>query len=110
MQVVDGDLIGALAGAAGPLLAARPNGGAWLETAQLVLDAFVRVHMLLDAVSSLPEADAAIVDAGWKRCGELGVHADVMIMRALVPLFCSAKNSATSLPSSCASGRAISIS
>lgn len=96
-QVVDSDLIGALAGAVRLLLAARPNGGAWLELAQLVLDPFVRVHALLHAASVRGDVDASVVDAGWKRCAELGIHDDVIKVRALMPVSCSAMRVSYSL-------------
>ena len=80
---MDSDLIGGCEDAVAPLLRATADGDAWLRTTLLVLDAFVNAHALLDAASALPHIDAAVVDAGWKRCLETRVHEQMTRVCAL---------------------------
>ena len=85
-----GDLIGASAGAVAALLDPPARKACtWLRIAYVVLDVFTRVLMLLDAASSLPDLDATIVDAGWKRCREVALPQSITKVRPLPSLAAS---------------------
>jgi len=71
VQIVEGDLIGASAGAMAALLHARPNGAAWMLIAMNTLDLFASVLILLEAAADMSGLDAPVADDGWKRCGEV---------------------------------------
>ena len=72
-QIVDSELIGASVGA----LAAYRRAGKdvhrnpWLGPLLMTLDVFLRIGTLLDVARSLSDMDASVIDAGWKRCGEV---------------------------------------
>ena len=81
-QIADSDLIGASAGAMAALLRARPNGATWKDIAELILNLFSTVIILLEAAPSLPGFDAAVVDAGWERCGKVRLPQNIAKVRA----------------------------
>jgi len=64
LQVVSSDLISASVG---------------------IVAALLRVLLLLDAASALPELDAAVVNAGWKRCREVRLPQNLAKVRAPNP-------------------------
>ncbi len=68
MQVVEGDVIGAAAGAAGALAHSPAEADSWLQPATTGL--CVRIYWLLQYAAALTDAATAVVDAGWKRCRE----------------------------------------
>jgi len=68
LQVVEGDLIVALADAMAALLSGPADGAAWLDTALPTLDVVVHVHVLLHGPSPLPQLYGTIAEAGWERC------------------------------------------
>ena len=82
LQINDGDLIGASAGAFAALLDARMN-CACLETAMFTLNVFMRVYHVLDAATSQPGINAAITAAGWKRCREVRFLQKLAMVRLL---------------------------
>ncbi len=47
----------------------------------LVLDVYMRIHLLLDASRRLPDSDATIVDACWRRCGEVRLFQNLVAVR-----------------------------
>ncbi len=85
LQVVSSDLISASVGIVAALLRAPADGVMWLKAAMLTVDVFARVLLLLDAASALPELDAAVVNAGWKRCREVRLPQNLAKVRAPNP-------------------------
>ena len=82
LQCLDGDLIGATAGAMAALRRAPAVVDApWLQYALLTLDTFTFVPMLLDAARSLPGIDASVADAVWKRCREVQLPQNLIKVR-----------------------------
>ena len=84
MQIVEGDLIGALAGAMAALLRARPNGAAWMMIAVNTLDLFNNVLILLEAAAELSGLNAPVAEAGWKRCGEVRLPQNMAKVRPIL--------------------------
>ena len=56
-------------------------GATCVKVIKLVIDLFVHVHMLLDVARGVPDVDATIADAGWKRCGEVRLHQSLALVR-----------------------------
>ena len=83
MQIVDSDLIGVSAGALAALLRGQCDRDPWKDIAMLALDVSTSVLVLLEAAPSLQSFDAAVVDAGWKGCGEVRLPENVARVRPL---------------------------
>jgi len=79
-------VIGASKDAAATILRPPGPGFTCLGAALLALNVFSRVPMLLDAARQLPDFDMSIVDAAWKRCGE--VRLPQRMIQARVVLYC----------------------
>ena len=81
---MDSDLIGASVGA----LAAYRRAGkavyrdAWLGPLMIALGVFMRIVSLLNVARTVPEVDASVIDAGWKRCGEVRLQQNVALVRS----------------------------
>ena len=86
-QIVEGDLIGALAGAMAALLRAPQNGDAWMTIALRTLDLFASVLIVLESAPAVPVRDAPVIVARWKRCGEVRLPQNMAKVRTIVCMY-----------------------
>ncbi len=86
-QIREDDLIGTSAAALTALQDAEKDAedGVWRTAAFQTLDMFMYVFLLLDAARRLPNFDAAVADACWKRCGEVRLFHNIIAVRCLQP-------------------------
>ncbi len=59
----------------------------WLGPLLMTLDMFMRAVSLLNVARTVPDMDVDVIDAGWKRCGEVRLPQNVAAVRSFWDVF-----------------------